>query len=68
MTVSQLIEALSKLPPHKSVLCQVVGKTGTAWNMHYQFQDVENTAFVQLRVFHPELNALPRDGWNGEKD
>jgi hypothetical protein len=59
MTVQELIEKLKALPLGKSVLCQVVGKDGGAWNMAFDVNDVSGAWMVQLRVFHEQLDKLP---------
>ena len=65
MKINELIEKLQKLDPEKLVITQVVGTDGSAWNMDFDFQDIQNTNFVQLRVSHPELKKMPK--WNGMK-
>ena len=62
MTPKQLIEKLQQLPEDKPILCQVVPSKGRgAWNMDFEFFDIKNSGFVQLRISHPELEVLPEN-------
>lgn len=58
MKPPELIEVLKKLPQDKTILCQVVDEKGQAFQMFYEFNDVENSWMIQLRVSHPELKDL----------
>ena len=60
MRVKELIEQLQKLPQDKPIMCQVVAQEAPgAWNMHFDVQDIESSWMVQLRVWHPDIKALP---------
>jgi len=58
MTVQELIVSLSKLPQDKQVVCQVVAEDNTVWNCWYDFNDIERSQLVQLRIHHDELKTL----------
>jgi len=61
MNVRQLIEKLSALPQERMVVCQVVGKDGSAWNMAFEFESVPHSdSLVVLTVSHHDLLALPK--------
>nr|BDD48121.1 hypothetical protein 37 [Balneolaceae bacterium] len=60
MRVKHLIEKLKRLPQDKSVLCQLTAQESPeAWNMMFEFYDLEDMQFVQLNVFHPTLKTMP---------
>jgi len=64
MTLEQLIEQLQDLPQDKSILCQLIGSDETddrAWNMFFEFSDVKDSSFIQLKISHPEFKTLPKD-------
>lgn len=62
LKVKDLIKELEKLPQDRSVLCQVVGTEDGAWNMQFEFKNVEHSDWtVQLKVSHPGLKKLPMD-------
>lgn len=65
MNVEQLIEKLRELPQDKDIVCQVVGQKSGAWNMQFDFHDIETSWMVTLRVSHPDLNDLDMD-WDNQ--
>lgn len=66
MLVKQAIEKLQAMSPDKSIICQVVDAEGHAWNMHFDFLDI-NSNLVQLEVSHPDLKVLPSIEFGGGK-
>lgn len=45
-------------------MCQVIGTDGSAWNMQFEFLNVERSDWmVQLRVSHPDLHTLPTEAF-----
>ena len=69
MKVSELIEKLKTLPQERSVVCQVVGQEEGAWNMDFEFSNIEHSDWmVGLKISHPRLKALPMDDGEYWKD
>jgi len=58
MNPIQLKAALDKLPEQKTILCQMVDRSGHAFNAHFDLIDVQDSWMIQLRVSHPELVDL----------
>jgi hypothetical protein len=58
MKPPELIELLKKLPQEKSILCQVVDQSSHAFNCQFEFNDIEKSWMIQLRVFHEQLVDL----------
>ncbi|MCZ6898263.1 MAG: hypothetical protein O7D95_06125 [Betaproteobacteria bacterium] len=59
MKIPELIKKLKSLPQDKEIMCQVVGENSGAWNMPFDFKDIDRSGFIQLQVYHPDLKELP---------
>lgn len=55
--LGQLREFTKDAPDTALIRCQVVGQNGGAWNMYVGLHNHGGT--YHLRVYHPELTALP---------
>lgn len=58
MYTPELIEKLKTLPTDKPILCQVVDQKGNAFMCDFEFNNIERSWMIQLRVSHPELVDL----------
>lgn len=53
----ELIKQLQSFNQSKSILAQVVGVNSGAWNMYFDFKEVES--FIILTLSYPDLIEMP---------
>lgn len=65
--VKTLREALDGLPDDRIIMCQIVGKDGSAWNLWGSFcKLVPNGDIAVLTFEHDRLKTLPKIEIDGE--
>lgn len=58
-TIGQLKEAIKNLPDDREVVCQVVGKDGSAWQIFSKITDrLPRADFAFITLSHPELLSV----------
>jgi len=60
MTSHELAAKLLDMPD-KLIHAQVVANDGTVWDVNYDFTDIESSWMIQLKLWHKELETLPKN-------